>query len=43
MLLKKIKSLNYKLLSKEQKQELKQIIIKNKLSLKRLSLISNGT
>ena len=31
MLLKKIKSLNYKLLSKEQKQELKQIIIKNKL------------
>jgi hypothetical protein len=31
MLLKKYKSLNYKLLSKEQKQELKQIILKNKL------------
>ena len=31
MLLEKTKSLNYKLLSKEQKQELKQIIIKNKL------------
>ena len=31
MLLKKTKSLNYKLLSKEQKQELKQIILKNKL------------
>ena len=31
MLLKKTKSLSYKLLSKEQKQELKQIIIKNKL------------
>ncbi len=31
MLLKKTKSLNYKFLSKEQKQELKQIIIKNKL------------
>ena len=31
MLLEKTKSLNYKLLSKEQKQELKQIILKNKL------------
>lgn len=31
MLLEKTKSLNYKLLSKEQKQLLKQIIIKNKL------------
>jgi hypothetical protein len=31
MLLKKYKSLNYKLLSKEQKQELKQIILENKL------------
>ena len=31
MLLEKTKSLSYKLLSKEQKQELKQIIIKNKL------------
>ena len=31
MLLKKTKSLNYKLLSKEQKQELKQIILENKL------------
>ena len=31
MLLKKTKSLSYKLLSKEQKQELKQIILENKL------------
>ena len=31
MLLEKTKSLNYKLLSKEQKQELKQIILENKL------------
>ena len=31
MLLKKYKSLNYRLLSKEQKQELKQLILENKL------------
>ena len=31
MLLENTKSLNYKLLSKEQKQELKQIILENKL------------